>query len=102
MSWIMSEPNLNEYIKELFQSLDLDREVTITTERGQGIITEKKKLCEVYSSHDNVHTFCTRAIKKGVTPKSLSIVIGKDIKTIIDFYYGLSFEDFKSDIVKTF
>ena len=40
MSWIMSEPNLNEYIKELFQSLDLDREVTITTERGQGIITE--------------------------------------------------------------
>ena len=81
----------NKQIKTLARLAGLDREVTITTTKGE---SKHKKVVKVYNeitSHDLRHTFITNAIRyKGLTPNVLIYITGhSDTKMIETLYANL-------------
>lgn len=92
--------NQNEYVKDLLKELKISRSYEYISYPGGKEKREERNINDYFSTHDCIHTFITLAIQKGILPKTLETIIGKDAKTIIDHYYGQSQEDLTKDLEK--
>jgi integrase len=97
---IGSDQKYNQGLKDLLKAYQLDREVEEIKQPGMQEKRTYSKLYEVFTAHDAIHTWVTLALSKGVSPKTISSVIGKDVSTIINYYWGQTSEDYQRDIEK--
>lgn len=95
---VISNQRLNEYLKELLRLAEIDREIEVISNPAGIERRDIKKLCDIISIHDAVHTFITLAIQKGLSPYTISTLVGKSVKVILDHYYGQSINDFNGDL----
>lgn len=78
----------NQKIKELAKLAGLDREITITTTKGETKSKKVVKLWERISSHSGRHTFITNSIRyKGLTPNVLIHITGHSDTQMIESIY---------------
>lgn len=86
---MISEQNLNQYIKEACQLAGIDQKVEkINTNSGNKNYEFVPKW-QVMSTHIAVKTFISLCSKKGISPKIISTITGKTVRIILKHYYGI-------------
>jgi len=79
---VISEANTNEYLKDLFGSIGLNRKVQKINFQGAKRIELTAPLCEVITFHISKKTFMTNFLAKGGSLiTAMSITGNKDFKT---------------------
>ena len=83
---IISNQNLNGYLKELGQLAGINSPVTIAYRRGSRKYEEVKPKFEVLSFHAGRRTYVSLALKLGATPEEVSRVSGHHSYQIMQRY----------------
>ncbi|MCB0497218.1 MAG: phage integrase SAM-like domain-containing protein [Cyclobacteriaceae bacterium] len=99
---MISEQNLNQYIKEACQIAGIDKKVEIISTNSGNKIYDLVPKWQVMSTHIAVKTFITLFAKKGVSPKVIAAITGKTVKVIWKHYYGIDKDQIREQVVKAF
>ena len=102
---------MTKTLEEALKDRRMDPDVYVASGRERP--TEPRTLRQAYARrmkkygvryirfHDIRHTFCTRAIERGVDPKTLSAIVGhSNIKTTLDIYTSVTDEMMRSGMRK--
>jgi len=99
---MISEPKYNIYIKELCQLAGINSPSEVTVYQGGKKTYKKVPKYQLVTSHIGTKTFITHCLEKGISPKVVSEMTGKSVKTIIDHYYGTSEKVIKLEMDRAF
>jgi integrase len=84
---VISESNTNDYLKELFGEIELNRKVQKINFQGAKRIAVTAPLCEVITFHISKKTFMTNFLARGGSLlTAMSITGNKDFKTAKRYY----------------
>ena len=95
----ISDQKYNKNIKQLLKNAGITREVEIKRNMGGKREIIKTPINEVFSSHDCVKTGISYYLNKGFSPAEVAGMTGKNIDTIMKYYYPNATE---SDILAKF
>ena len=85
----ISEQAVNESIKVVCEKAKINDKVVIDYTRGGHRLSKTKPKHKVITSHIAGKTFITLAPKLwGLSPAEIAAVVGKDVKTLINNYFG--------------
>lgn len=84
---VISAQKYNDYIKEICAVAAINEEIEVPDYRdGEKKYTTRLKW-ELISNHDAIRTFITHGVEKGISPKVMSMITGKTLKTLLKHYY---------------
>lgn len=96
----ISNQKFNQYIKELCEKLNLDRNVRTINRIGKNRIYKNLKLWETISAHTGRRTFITLSLEKGMRPETIMKITGHNsIKTMYR-YNEITSEIVKEEMMK--
>lgn len=84
--------NYNVYLKELFRTLGIDRQVTLITRKEKEHSMEKKHFYEVVSSHVGRQTFISEALRQGFSTQLVRQLSGHSTFEAFKRYINFSEE----------
>lgn len=99
---IISEQNMNLYIKEACKEAKINQKVEkVRTSSGNKSYNQIPKH-EIMTTHIAVKTFISLCCKKNISPKTVSIITGKTVKVIMKHYLGMDKESVRDQIKLAF
>lgn len=99
---LISNQKQNDYIKELLEEMEYDREVEFTRTRNKEQTTIKKNFHDRISTHTARRTFITIMRNNKVPIKSIMAITGhRDIK-VIEAYYSVNDDTTHNAVLDTF
>lgn len=85
----ISAQAVNESIKHVCEKAEIDDRVVIDYTRGGQKLSKTKPKYKLITSHIAGKTFITLAPKLwGLSPAEIAAIVGKDVKTLINSYFG--------------
>jgi len=90
----ISNQKMNEYLKELFREVGINRKVTISQYDSNGTMLEvSKQICDIITTHSARRSFATIAYKKGVNTIDIMQITGHKKETTFLKYINITKED---------
>lgn len=97
----ISNQKMNQYLKELFKLVGIDRKVTISDYDGQGKMYEANEpICDIISTHTARRSFATIAYKCGVNTIDIMQITGHKKETTFLKYINITKEDTAKRLAK--
>jgi integrase len=96
----ISNQKFNIYIKEVFERIGIDREISRITAKGKNKNIERAPLYKIVSSHDGRRTFCTMSYLKGIPSALVMGVSGHTKEETFMEYIVISDEQMKEGFSK--
>lgn len=97
----ISEQHLNKDIKEVCRLANINKLLTVKTNKAGLDVEKLQPKHELITSHTSSKTFITLAPKRfGMTPAEIASIVGKDLKTLINHYFQLPQESAMQKMVK--
>lgn len=85
----ISAQAVNESIKHVCSKAEIDEKIVIDYTRGGQRLSKTKPKHKLITSHIAGKTFITLAPKLwGLSPAEIAAIVGKDVKTLINNYFG--------------
>lgn len=96
----ISHQKANEYIKEVFTLLQIDRQVVMTKQIGNTLVDSYQPLNEVISYHIGRKSFITIALSRGIHAKIVQAISGHKKDEIFNKYIAFSSNTLKEQMSK--
>jgi hypothetical protein len=90
----LTSAKFNENIKKLLDAAEIHRLLKKTEYPARFVDMEGLRVCDVYTSHQNISTFIHRALTvKKLDLSTVSSITGRDIKTLVSLYASMGEND---------
>jgi site-specific recombinase XerD len=90
---IIASQNMNEYIKQVGETVKLNDVVVVTKKRGKEILTESFKKWELITTHTCRRSFATNLWKMGYPPIAIMLITGHKTESAFMRYIKVSKEE---------